>query len=239
MKDSIAIFSDIHGNYQALTSILNDINNKGIKKIYCLGDIISIGPCSRECLDLVMNSNIKTVLGNHEIYFTRGTKIDKKADHEQKDHNLWTASMLNKKHKEYLLKCPFKIDDTIGEYKLSFQHFLFKDNYEKKSYPFKPIKFVYQNDKEDILNKLDADITFIGHEHKAFKFKNNNKKLIDIGSSGCTKNNETFYTLVTLNGKNISIKRIILKYDRKAFINDFKSKKYPNQKEIGRIFFGL
>ena len=90
MKDSIAIFSDIHGNYQALTSILNDINNKGIKKIYCLGDIISIGPCSRECLDLVMNSNIKTVLGNHEIYFTRGTKIDKKADHEQKDHNLWT-----------------------------------------------------------------------------------------------------------------------------------------------------
>jgi predicted phosphodiesterase len=83
----IAVFSDIHGNYQALTAILDDINKKGIQKIYCLGDNISIGPNSKECLDLIMKNNIKMVLGNHEIYFTRGTQIDKKADREQKDHN--------------------------------------------------------------------------------------------------------------------------------------------------------
>ncbi len=239
MKDVIAIFSDIHGNYQALTAILDDINKKGIQKIYCLGDNISIGPNSKECLDLIMKNNIKMVLGNHEIYFTRGTQIDKKADHEQKDHNNWTASLLNEKHKEYLLKCPFKLEDKIGNYNLSFQHFIFKDNYEKLPYPFERIKTVYQDDKNDILNKLDSDITFIGHEHKAFKLKNNNKKLIDVGSSGCTKNDETFYTLVTLNGKNISIKRITLKYDRKAFEKEFKSIEFPNKKSIGRIFFGL
>ena len=39
----IAIISDIHGNLEALKSVLNDIKNRNIDKIYCLGDIIAKG----------------------------------------------------------------------------------------------------------------------------------------------------------------------------------------------------
>ena len=52
----IAIISDIHGNLEALKSVLNDIKKRDIDKIYCLGDIIAKGSHQQECVDLIRNS---------------------------------------------------------------------------------------------------------------------------------------------------------------------------------------
>ena len=38
--ERIAILSDIHGNITALESVISDIENRGIKKIYFLGDSV-------------------------------------------------------------------------------------------------------------------------------------------------------------------------------------------------------
>ena len=48
--NKIAIISDIHGNYTALKTVLEDINKKEIKDIYCLGDVIGKGTRPNECL---------------------------------------------------------------------------------------------------------------------------------------------------------------------------------------------
>lgn len=60
-----AIVSDIHGNLEALTAVLADIETQGIKEIYCLGDIVGYGPNPCECIDLVMNF-ASAVMGNHD-----------------------------------------------------------------------------------------------------------------------------------------------------------------------------
>lgn len=39
----------------------------------CLEDSIDIGPNSKECIDLLIENNIKSVLGNHEICLLKGT----------------------------------------------------------------------------------------------------------------------------------------------------------------------
>ena len=62
----IAIFSDIHGNLQALESILSDIERNSIDEIIYLGDIIGFGPNPKECLDLIMKSRVKMVKGNQK-----------------------------------------------------------------------------------------------------------------------------------------------------------------------------
>ena len=61
-----AIISDIHSNIEALTTVLADIENRGIKTIYCLGDVIGYGVNPRECLDLVLSKTKWCVLGNHD-----------------------------------------------------------------------------------------------------------------------------------------------------------------------------
>ena len=61
-----AVVSDIHSNIEALTTVLADIERRGITTIYCLGDVVGYGPNPRECLDLVIAGVQVCVLGNHD-----------------------------------------------------------------------------------------------------------------------------------------------------------------------------
>ena len=42
--EKIAIISDIHGNLDALESVLRDIDKEKCSKVFCLGDIAMAGP---------------------------------------------------------------------------------------------------------------------------------------------------------------------------------------------------
>ena len=54
-----AIISDIHGNIEALTAVMADIESLGtVEEIICLGDIIGYGPSPAECLDLIMKKMV-------------------------------------------------------------------------------------------------------------------------------------------------------------------------------------
>lgn len=61
-----AIISDIHSNLEALTTVLDDIQRRGITTIYCLGDILGYAANPKECLDLVIEKTQNCVLGNHD-----------------------------------------------------------------------------------------------------------------------------------------------------------------------------
>ena len=46
----LAVISDIHGNLEALETVLADIDRRGIKEIVCLGDVIGYGASPQACL---------------------------------------------------------------------------------------------------------------------------------------------------------------------------------------------
>ncbi len=61
-----AIISDIHSNLEALKAVLADIRARGIKTIYCLGDMVGYGPDPAACLDLVAQHAVFSLCGNHD-----------------------------------------------------------------------------------------------------------------------------------------------------------------------------
>ncbi len=63
--DRRAIISDIHGNLEALSAVLEDIRQQQVQRVVCLGDVVGYGPNPRQCIDLVMQMEI-CVLGNHD-----------------------------------------------------------------------------------------------------------------------------------------------------------------------------
>lgn len=63
----LAIVSDIHGNLEALTVVLAEIDRRGIRDILCLGDVIGYGPNPLECLDLIMARSKTCLMGNHDF----------------------------------------------------------------------------------------------------------------------------------------------------------------------------
>lgn len=69
MPDSgepIALISDIHGNLEALTAVLEDIRALEIETIINLGDTIGYGPDPEACVDLVATECAINLCGNHD-----------------------------------------------------------------------------------------------------------------------------------------------------------------------------
>ncbi|MCX5656589.1 MAG: metallophosphoesterase family protein, partial [Planctomycetota bacterium] len=62
----LAIISDIHSNTEALTAVLADIAARGIEQIVCLGDVVGYGPEPCQCVDLVRQRAMFTLMGNHD-----------------------------------------------------------------------------------------------------------------------------------------------------------------------------
>ena len=49
----VAVLSDIHGNFQALETIVGDINKNKCEKVFCLGDLAMAGPQPRMVIDYI------------------------------------------------------------------------------------------------------------------------------------------------------------------------------------------
>jgi len=92
-----AVISDIHSNLEALNTVLADIEKKGIKTIYCLGDVVGYGPNPRECLDLVIEKTKWCVLGNHDYaVFYEPTNFNYAAEQA----SFWTRQVLEDEHQK-------------------------------------------------------------------------------------------------------------------------------------------
>ena len=61
-------FSDIHGNAPALKAVLKEIDERrDVDHIYCLGDMLGIGPDSNEVLEMLFSrSDVSMITGNHD-----------------------------------------------------------------------------------------------------------------------------------------------------------------------------
>lgn len=81
--NQIAIISDIHGNLEALKSVLAEIKERKINTIICLGDIIAKGTHFKECLKLVqVHCNI-VLRGNCDEYFSSEIDLSTKTELEK------------------------------------------------------------------------------------------------------------------------------------------------------------
>ena len=63
----LAIIADIHGNYQALQAVLADIALMGANRIFSLGDNIGYGPQPEEVVQALLDQQVVSVMGNHEL----------------------------------------------------------------------------------------------------------------------------------------------------------------------------
>lgn len=70
--NKIGIISDIHGNYEALKTVLAELDAMNVTEIYCLGDVVGYYSQVNECCDALRKRNIPCLMGNHDWYMASG-----------------------------------------------------------------------------------------------------------------------------------------------------------------------
>ena len=182
--DRIAIISDIHGNLEALKSVLDDIKEKNINRIFCLGDIIAKGTHQQECVDLVKENCEVIIKGNCDEYFTSDIDLLTKTQSEV-DRIIWNKNKLDEKTRKYLSNLPYCYEFYMSGRFVRLVH----------AHPEKIDKFAGNIDKIDRLYELflpssntisnkKADILIYGHIHTPYVQKIYNRMIINVGSVG-------------------------------------------------------
>lgn len=211
----LALISDIHGNIEALKSVLEDIASRNIddKNIYCVGDLVGYGPRPNEVIKMIKENNIQTILGNYDeavgFYLpTCGCNIDS-PDAKIKSKNSLGWSILNtsEENKEFLRSIEEQISIEIVGYNILFTH----------GSPFSINDYVFEYDvekQEEIADGLDEDIIIFGHTHKPYCKEVNGKFFINTGSVGRPKDgdNRACYCILEL-GEKINVEFVRVQYD--------------------------
>jgi len=236
----IAIISDVHGNLEALKAVINDTKNKGVEKIFCLGDTIAKGPHSKECIELVKQKCDVVVRGNCDRHFSEPlSEIASKSEYER---NRWEKihGMLSEEEREYLRNLPYSFEFYLSGSLVRIFHsspeadnkvLISQDSIEDKYKMFLP--------SEKTISQEVADVIVYGHIHHQYMDKLYNKTLVNTGSVGNS------FCLIRNEKKDSSIKEIrqahyvILegKYGEKEYSNssigiEFNKVPYNVEKEL-------
>lgn len=68
----IGIISDIHGNYEALKAVFNQLDKMDVSSVYCLGDVVGYYSQVNECCNELRKREILCLMGNHDWYMAGG-----------------------------------------------------------------------------------------------------------------------------------------------------------------------
>ena len=111
----LAIFSDVHGNLEALKAVLVQVESLGVDRVVCLGDLVGYGEDPNACIQEVRRVTDTVVVGNHD----RAAVYPEEARHFNPIPLAairWTERELSEAHIEYLKERPLTVAEGSALY---------------------------------------------------------------------------------------------------------------------------
>lgn len=187
--DKIALIADSHGNLTALQTVIKDIKKRGIKHIFCLGDIAIKGTSPNEVTDLIRENCEVTVRGNCDHLLIYNCKVPLQK---------WTLEKLSEQNKEFLANLPFSHDFYLSGHLVRIFHasprslkHIFNPLHSNAENDYRNFEItnpekMFENTKflEKSENDPIPDIVGYAHIHSPNLFRYKNKLIFNTGSVG-------------------------------------------------------
>ncbi len=153
-----AIFGDIHGNGDALESVLEDMSEREIDVRICLGDIVGYGAEPSACIAKIRELNALCLVGNHDHAATGKLGVEF-FNLYAKQAALWTRDQLTEEDRLFL--------DGLG-FVEHFQDFVVVHGSLHGPEMFNYVQTIF--DAELSFEALDKLLLFHGHTHIPLAF---------------------------------------------------------------------
>ncbi|OQX83818.1 MAG: hypothetical protein B6D63_05630 [Candidatus Latescibacteria bacterium 4484_7] len=209
------IFSDIHGNLDALEAVLEEAERIRPDIVVSLGDVVGYGANPNECIERVEDVAQIKIGGNHDLAASGLIKTDN-FNYVAKAAIRWTIEALKADYQNILADY-----DTIRRH---------GDSLFTHATPVSPLdwEYIYTiGQAKEIFEKFGSRFIFIGHTHipaiikyragdctvtgaNRIEIKEGERYLINVGSVGQPRDGNTAASFAVLDEKKgiISIKRL-------------------------------
>lgn len=190
MSDAVAVITDIHGNLSALEASLERIEELGIARVYCGGDLVGYGPHPNEVCALIQERAIPTIYGNYDYAIARELDDCGCAYIDPHDRQLgqqsvdWTLAHTDRAAKDFMRELPFDLHLQVGDHGVHLVH----------GSPRKVNEYLFEDKPARLYERLaaaetDAVLAF-GHTHKPWIRDFGRVRFVNCGSVGKPKDGD-------------------------------------------------
>jgi len=190
IQEPFAVFSDVHGNLQALEAILADIERRGVARTLCLGDLVGYGPSPNEVALLVRDRGIPTLMGNYDqgIGFETGDCGCVYKTDEQRAEGAaslaWTQTAVSDEVKAYLrsLEDHFVLQTPGG------------DILAVHGSPRRINEYLFEDRPASAMERMAREYPYpailFGHTHVPYVRRVGDTDFVNVGSAGRPKDGD-------------------------------------------------
>lgn len=213
------IYSDIHGNLEALQAVLDRMKELGVQRRICLGDLVGYCANPNECVDLIRQNSDVVILGNHDSV-ALGRETSENFNFYARRAIEWTRENLSPASSEFLQKLPY----LEAEDELCFVH----------ASPRSPADWYYVTSLDDAVDAFSffrQRVCFVGHTHwpvivvmegetsfricdtLSYTLEPGQRMLVNVGSVGQPRDRNPMASFAICDSKALSVEIERVPYD--------------------------
>jgi len=216
-----AILSDVHGNIDALRTVMADVEARGVESLVCLGDFVGYGAEPNACIETLRARVVHAVAGNHDPAACGRLKLHYFND-DAAEAARWTDVHLTDAHRTYLAELPFMV---------SWRGFRLVH-----ATPSEPAAWEYVLSPQDALLELDAfdeQTCLFGHSHYAgifvcrgddvrytrepeVRMQDGLRYMVNVGSVGQPRDGDPRAAYLVIDEAKRTLTHVRLEYDVEA-----------------------
>ena len=215
-----AVIADIHANLEALRVVLEDAKKQNCTHYVCLGDLVGHNANPKECLDIIRDTGMPCVKGNHDEYCSSETNLEGFNPHAAEAIQ-WTRQQLTEEDRQWLKE--LKYIRLVASFQIVHATL---DGPQRWGYVFDRLaaaaSFTYQNTAVCFFGHTHVPVAFIrdsvvrGGTYSKFKIEPGRKYFVNVGSVGQPRdgNPKAAYAIYDMDEGSVELRR--LDYDISA-----------------------
>ncbi|MGE5237764.1 MAG: metallophosphoesterase family protein [Chloroflexota bacterium] len=210
-----AVFSDVHGNLEALMAVVKDVRKRRISQMFFVGDAVGYGPDPDECARVLKDECGVLIAGNHDWAVLGLTDLEDFNPYAREAIE-WTIRKITEETRGALEK--FILSKGLRDKNAFFVHATPRDP-EKWHYLFSLW------DAEDSFDHFEEKICFIGHSHQPFIIEKlpsgemvthrsrvplgeTERYIVNVGSVGQPRDGDPRASYAVFDGETITVHRV-------------------------------
>lgn len=190
-QERVAVFGDIHANLPALEAVWADMDERGLGRRYCLGDLVGYGTFPNEVVEFVRTREVPTIAGNYDEGV--GANSDDcgcayQTEHEQQlgaESIAWTNAEITAENRACLRDLTEQIALDLDGTRVVLVH----------GSPRRVDEYLYadrpDSSFERLLDSVAAEVLVCGHTHVPYhKTLPSGRHVVNAGSVGKPKDGD-------------------------------------------------